>query len=188
MVFGPQTRVDLPTLRKLVPERYPIRLYPDITHTLECQFPVPDWDVAFSLTEGREPICPRPEAYANIARRYLPYSAGFGTYSEGCNDDVNKFVWTALAWDPEAKVIDVLRDYSRFFVSHRYAEDFAQGLLGLEKAWQGPLLANENVDAHLDALPDHGACRDPRRVAELALPARALPRLLRRLRAPPPDL
>jgi hypothetical protein len=141
--------VDLPTLRKLVPERYPIRLYPDITHTLECQFPVPDWDVAFSLTEGREPICPRPEAFANIARRYLPYSAGFGTYSEGCNDDVNKFVWNALAWDPEAKVIDVLRDYSRFFISHRYADDFAQGLLGLEKAWQGPLLANENVDTTL---------------------------------------
>ena len=149
VVFGPQTRVDLPTLRKLIPERYPIRLYPDITHTLECQFPVPDWDVAFSLTEGREPICPRPEGFANVARRYLPYSAGFGSYSEGCNDDVNKFIWNALAWDPEAKVIDILRDYSRFFISYRYAEDFAQGLLGLEKAWQGPLLANENVDATL---------------------------------------
>jgi hypothetical protein len=149
VVFGPQTRVDLPTLRKLIPERYPIRLYPDITHTLECQFPVPDWDVAFSLTEGREPICPRPEGFANIARRYLPYSAGFGSYSEGCNDDVNKFVWNAMAWDPEAKVIDVLREYSRFFVSYRYAEDFAQGLLGLEKAWQGPLLSNENVEATL---------------------------------------
>jgi hypothetical protein len=149
VVFGPQTRVDLPTLRKLVPERYPLRLYPDITHTLECQFPVPDWDVALALTEGREPICPRPEGFANIARRYLPFSTGFGTYSEGCNDDVNKFVWSALAWDPEAKVIDILRDYSRFFISHRYAEDFAQGLAGLEKAWQGPLLANENVDATL---------------------------------------
>jgi len=149
VVFGPQTRVDLPTLRKLVPERCPIRLYPDITHTMECQFPVPDWDVALALTEGREAICPRPEAFANIARRYLPYAAGFGTYSEGCNDDVNKFIWTALAWNPAAKVIDVLRDYCRFFISHRYAEDFAQGLVGLENAWHGPLLANENVDTTL---------------------------------------
>jgi hypothetical protein len=149
VVFGPQTRVDLPTLRKLVPERYPIRLYPDITHTMGCQFPVPDWDVALALTEGREPICPRPEAFANIARRYLPHAAGFGTYSEGCNDDVNKFIWNALAWDPEARVIDILRDYCRFFISPRYAEDFAQGLWGLEKAWQGPLLANENVDSTL---------------------------------------
>ncbi len=149
VVFGPQSRVDLPTLRERVPQRYPIRLYPDITHTLECQFPVPDWDVAFSLTEGREPICPRPETFANIARRDLPYSAGFGSYSEGCNDDVNKFVWNAFAWDPDAKLIDVLRDYSRFFISDRYAEDFAHGLLGLEKAWQGPLLANDNVEATL---------------------------------------
>ena len=149
VVFGPQTRAELPTLRRLVPERWPIRLYPDITHTMECQFPVADWDVALALTEGRESICPRPEAFANIARRYLPYSIGFGTYSEGCNDDVNKFVWNALAWDPEAKVIDVLRDYSRFFIGQRFAEDFAQGLLDLEKAWQGPLLSNENVDATL---------------------------------------
>jgi hypothetical protein len=149
VVFGPQTRIDLPTLRKLIPERYPIRLYPDITHTLECQFPVPDWDVAFSLTEGRESICPRPEEFANIARRYLPYSAGFGSYSEGCNDDANKFVWNAMAWDPETKLIDVLRDYGRFFVSDRYADDFALGLLGLQKAWQGPLISNENVDSTL---------------------------------------
>ncbi|MGO8788793.1 MAG: hypothetical protein ACLQVL_15620 [Terriglobia bacterium] len=149
VVFGPQTRVDLPTLRKLVPKRYPMRLYPDITHTMECQFPVPDWDVALALTEGRESICPRPEAFANIARRYLPYSAGFGTYSEGCNDDVNKFIWSALAWDPEAKVVDVLRDYGHFFIGPRFADDFAEGLMNLEKAWQGPLLANENVDVTL---------------------------------------
>jgi len=149
VVFGPQTRVDLPTLRKLVPQRYSLRLYPDITHTLECQFPVADWDVAFSLTQGREPICPRPEAFANIARRYLPFSSGFGTYSEGCNDDVNKIIWNALAWDPEAKVIDILRDYSRFLISPRCTDDFAQGLLGLEKAWQGPLLSNESVEATL---------------------------------------
>lgn len=146
IVFGPQTRLDLPTLRKLIPERYPIRLYPDITHTLECQFPVPDWDVAFSLTEGRESICPRPEEFANIARRYLPYSVGFGSYSEGCNDDANKFVWNAMAWDPDANLLEVLRDYSRFFVSDRCADDFALGLLGLQKAWQGPLISNENVD------------------------------------------
>jgi len=149
IVFGPQTRIDLPTLRQRVPERYPIRLYPDITHTMECQFPVPDWDVAFSLTEGREPICPRPEAFANIARRYLPYAAGFGTYSEGCNDDVNKFIWNALAWNPESKVEDILRDYSHFFLGDRYAEDFARGLADLEKAWHGPLPNNELVESTL---------------------------------------
>ena len=48
VVFGPQVRVSLPELRKAVPARYPIRDYPDITHSLQCQYPVPDWDVAYS--------------------------------------------------------------------------------------------------------------------------------------------
>ena len=145
VVFGPQNRVDLPTLRRQVPQRYPIRLYPDITHSLQCQFPVPDWDSAYALTEGREGINPRPGAYANIFQLYAPYSIGFIAYSEGCNDDVNKIIWSALGWNPEVKVLDVLRDYSRYFIGERYADDFAQGLVSLEKNWQGALLSNETV-------------------------------------------
>ena len=149
VVYGPQNRDDLPTLRKQVPQQYPIRLYPDITHSLECQFPVPDWDTAYAYTEGREVINPRPEGSANILRREAPYSIGFLSYSEGCNDDVNKIVWSALGWDPELKVIDVLRDYSRYFMGEKYADGFAQGLLSLERNWRGPLLSNENVDITL---------------------------------------
>src|SRR5581483_5516028 len=48
VVFGPQVRIPLPRLRELVPKRYPIRHYPDITHSRECQYPVPNWDVAFA--------------------------------------------------------------------------------------------------------------------------------------------
>ena len=155
VVYGPQTRLDLPMLRKKIPERYPIRLYPDITHSVECQFPVPDWDVAYALTEGREVINPRPRDYANIFRLQAPYSIGFITYSEGCNDDVNKFVWSALAWNPEAKVEDILREYGRYFISERYGESFAHGLMELERDWKGPLAANTGVEetlAHFEAL------------------------------------
>ncbi len=60
VAYGPQVRVSLPELRKAVPGRYPIRDYPDITHSLRCQYAVPDWDVAYSLTEAREVINPRP--------------------------------------------------------------------------------------------------------------------------------
>jgi hypothetical protein len=149
IVFGPQVRIGLPRLRELVPSKYPIRHYPDITHSRQCQYPVPDWDVAYALTEARECINPRPEGEAMIFRHTQPYTIGFLTYSEGCNDDVNKMVWSALGWDPEAQVSDILRQYSRYFIGERYNEDFAQGLLNLERNWQGPLLANENVASTL---------------------------------------
>jgi len=162
VVYGPQSCDDLPALRKQIPRQYPIRLYPDITHSVECQFPVPDWDTAYAYTEGREVINPRPEGSANILRRYAPHSIGFISYSEGCNDDVNKIVWSALAWDPEAKVVDVLREYSRYFIGEQHAEGFAQGLLSLERNWQGPLLSNEKVEVTLRQFQALEASASPR--------------------------
>jgi len=105
--------------------------------------------VAYAVTEARECINPRPEGESVIFRKTQPYTVGFLTYSEGCNDDVNKFVWSALGWDAETKAIEVLRQYSRYFIGQRYTDDFAQGLLALERNWQGPLLANQNVDTTL---------------------------------------
>jgi len=145
VVFGPQVRVSLLRLRELVPVRYPIRHYPDITHSRQCQYPVPDWDLAYALTEARECINPRPLGMARIFRQTQPYTIGFITYSEGCNDDVNKAVWSALGWDPDADVGEVLREYSRYFLGDRYTDTFAQGLLALERNWQGPLLTNGHV-------------------------------------------
>jgi hypothetical protein len=149
VVFGPQVRISLPRLRELVPKQYPIRHYPDITHSRQCQYPVPDWDVAYALTEARECINPRPEGEAVIFRKTQDYTIGFLTYSEGCNDDVNKFVWSGLGWDPDAKVVDILREFSRYFIGDTFSDDFAQGLLALERNWQGPLLTNQNVDTTL---------------------------------------
>ncbi|MEZ5367306.1 MAG: hypothetical protein R2748_34445 [Bryobacterales bacterium] len=45
LVFGPQVRVSLPELRARTPKRYPIRRYPDITHSRHAQYPVPNWDL-----------------------------------------------------------------------------------------------------------------------------------------------
>ena len=100
VVFGPQVRVSLPELRKAVPAKYPIRDYPDITHSLRCQYPVPDWDVAYALTEGREVINPRPRDESAIFHAFADQTIGFITYSEGCNDDVNKIVWSAPGLGP----------------------------------------------------------------------------------------
>ncbi|HWY86106.1 MAG TPA: hypothetical protein VNX28_05250 [Gemmataceae bacterium] len=145
IVYGPQMRLTLPQLRAAVPKKYPIRHYPDITHSRQCQYPVPDWDMAFALTEAREVINPRPLGQAHIFRLLQKDTNGFITYSEGCNDDVNKIVWSALGWNPEAEIVDILRDYSRYFLGPKYTDSFAQGLLALEKNWEGSALTNANI-------------------------------------------
>jgi hypothetical protein len=150
VVFGPQQRTSVQELRKRVPMRYGIRFYPDITHSLRSQYPVPDWDVAYALTLQREPINPRPIDEAQIFRLLQPaQQAGFLTYSEGCNDDVNKLVWSGLGWNPDASVVEVLRQYSRYFIGGDLTEPFAQGLLALERNWRGPLKSNTGVDTTL---------------------------------------
>ena len=189
VVYGPQVRISLPELRKVVPAKYPIRDYPDITHSLRCQYPVPDWDVAYSLTEGREVINPRPRDEAAIFHAFARQTIGFITYSEGCNDDVNKIVWSALGWDPEADVLEVLRQYSRYLVGLGPGETdgFAHGLLALEENWRGPLLTNGSVETTLAQFRTLESRARPRCPRKLAVPAGTLPRVLRRLRPQPVD-
>ena len=155
VVFAPQQRETIEELRARVPKRYKLRFYPDITHTLASQYPVQDWDFAFAATENREPINPRPLDQAAIIRRVQPTAEhGVLTYSEGCNDDVNKCIWSCLTWDPEADVTGVLRDYSRYFIGAAYGEGFAQGLLALERNWRGPLASNQGVFTTLSQFQD----------------------------------
>ncbi|HEY5509579.1 MAG TPA: hypothetical protein VIK10_00990 [Prolixibacteraceae bacterium] len=150
VVFGPQQRESLDDLRAKVPKRYKMRFYPDITHSWASQFPVPDWDFAYSVTLNRETINPRPLDQAAIFKRLQPLAEyGFLTYSEGCNDDVNKFIWSGLGWDPDANVTDILRDFSRYFIGAGVEESFAQGLLSLERNWRGPLVENQGVQITL---------------------------------------
>lgn len=149
LVFGPQVRGSIAELRARTPQQYPIRFYPDITHSISSEFPVPDWDFAYATTEAREVVNPRPVGEAAIFRRYVQFSKGFVTYSEGCNDDVNKFVWSGLGWNPDAKVADLLRDYSKFFVGPELADAYAQGQLALERNWRGALTTNGGVDTTL---------------------------------------
>ena len=150
VVFGPQLRGSIVELRQRVPKRYRVRFYPDITHSIHAEFPVPDWDWPFATTEGREGINPRPLGEATIFHRYQPYADGFVTYSEGCNDDVNKFVWSSLGWDPNRDVKDILRDFSHFFIGPDAADSFADGLLALEQNWKGPVGSNSGIDVTLE--------------------------------------
>ena len=145
VVFGPQVRMALPELRKEVPSQYPIRRYPDITHSGGGQYRLKDWDVAFSKTLRREPINPRPLFYAKIFRELQQYSIGFITYSEGCNDDFNKVLWSCLGWDPDMDINKIAKEYSKYFISSRYQDKFAEGIFALERNWVGPVKDNEGI-------------------------------------------
>jgi hypothetical protein len=153
IVFGPQSRDSFDTQRARIPADIPMRLYPDIGHTAHAQFPVPRWDPTFALSEGREPADPRPEAETRIFGHFAAAN-GFVTYSEGVNDDVNKFIWTALGVDPDSTAAETLADYARWFAGYQLRpallHSFAAGLWDLERNWEGPIETNARIGSTLD--------------------------------------
>jgi len=149
IVYGPWIRTPLPEVKKLIDPSIPIRLYPDITHSISCQYPVPDWDIAFAMTLGRECINPRPEDEKYIHNLYAPLANGSISYSEGTNDDVNKFIWTSQDWNSSTPVIETLREYAHYFIGPDYTDNVAQGLMALEQNLRGPLISNQQVQQTL---------------------------------------
>jgi hypothetical protein len=154
IVYGPWIRTPLPEVKKLINPSIPVRLYPDITHSLSCQYPVPDWDLAYAMTLGRECINPRPRDEKYIHNLYAGLASGSISYSEGTNDDVNKFVWSGQDWDPSTPVAETLRDYARYFIGPDFTEGVAQGLISLEQNFRGPLLTNDQVERTLEQWQD----------------------------------
>ncbi len=145
VVSGPGSP-DIAETRHRLPEKYRHRHYPDITHTVRCQYPVENWDQAFALTEGREVCNPQPCYYAKIHNRFAPFTDGFLAYSDGVHDDVNKVIWSQMAWDPDKAVHRVLEEYSRFFFGADLAESGADAILALERNWVGSLEENGGVE------------------------------------------
>lgn len=160
--FGPQSRDGMPEERAHIPTKYPLEFYPDIGHAMHAQFPVPQWDPIFALTEGREPICPRPQEFTHIYRHFADENTGFMVYSEGVNDDVNKVLWSSLGWNRDTDTRTILNDYARyFFHAGNNAAKYANAISGLESNWSSQLLANTSTIASTHSLfrslPDAGA-------------------------------
>ena len=137
---------DLAATRFRLPKKYKHRHYPDLTHTIRCQYPTENWDQSFALTEGREICNPQPFYYAKIHNRYAPLTDGFLSYSDGVHDDVNKAIWSQMSWNPEKDVRQVLVEYSRFFFGSSVAEAGADGILALERNWVGPVEENGGIE------------------------------------------
>ncbi len=148
LVAGPSSP-PIARTRLRLSARYQLRLYPDLTHNKICQYQVPNWDQAYALTLGREAVNPRPAEYALIHNRFAPASDGFISYSDGVHDDVNKIVWSALAWNPSQPVRDILIDYARLHFESSLAPEIADAILALERNWNGPLADNGAVEATL---------------------------------------
>ncbi|HZK39254.1 MAG TPA: hypothetical protein VFD23_03770 [Clostridia bacterium] len=145
LCFAPWERDNIDTLRKRTPKRYPIRNYADICHSLRCQYPVPKWDLTLALTLGREFVNPRPKEQKHIHNLYCKHMAGSVCYSEGINDDLNKFVWLDQEWNPKTPVKQTLLEYGRLFISSGAAEDLAAGIFLLEDNLHGKFAQNPSV-------------------------------------------
>ncbi len=165
VVSAAWTDLSTAEIRRRTPERLAVISSNDIGHVLHCQQPLQDFDTAFAITAGREPIAPRPSDLTRLLRATLPGTQGALAYSDGCTDDVNKILSLGLAWDPGADPVAILREYSRYFVGERLGETVTQGILQLEQNWRGPLATNGQVPttlAHFQAI-ERGATPTERR-------------------------
>lgn len=150
LIMGPNHAFPMHEMRKKVPAKYPIRFYPDITHNLRCEYPVnflnDDWHFSLCSTLSRESVNPRPTELRTLHRIFSPYTVGSVSYSEGVHDDVNKSVWSALEWNKDADLRDVLLDYARMFFYGADEEKIVDIIFLLEKNWQGDPVENPCID------------------------------------------
>ncbi|HEX5025435.1 MAG TPA: hypothetical protein VFV68_09185 [Agriterribacter sp.] len=147
VVSGPSSPPMAETRYRL-PVKYRHRQYPDITHSVRCEFPVEKWDQAYALTLGRESVNPRPYAFAKIQEACAPFTDGFVSYSDGNHDDVNKVLWSMRGWDMQKDVHEILKEYSRFFFGNKVEDAAANGIEALEQNWKGPLVENGGVETN----------------------------------------
>ncbi|MCL2508900.1 MAG: hypothetical protein FWF05_06960 [Oscillospiraceae bacterium] len=154
VIQGPNRAFTIDQLRRLLPMKYPIRLYPDVTHNVRCEYPVhferDDWHYAVTAALSRESINPRPTEYRIIHRQTRPYVVGSVSYSEGVNDDVNKMVWGDMDYFPDVNLRDTLLDYARAFIWDAPAEKIADGILALERNWEGDPAENPHIENTLE--------------------------------------
>ncbi len=144
LVTGPSSP-PVEETRAALPAQYKLRYYPDLTHNVRSDFPVPWWDPVFNFTLGRESVNPRPMHYSALYHFLEPYMYGFISYSDGVHDDANKIIWTRLAWDPNLSERKILIEYANFFFGSALKEDAADGVLALESNWQGPAATNGSI-------------------------------------------
>lgn len=160
VITGPNKAFEIDELRRRLPSKYPIRLYPDITHNLRCEYPVhfdrDDWHFAFQTGLSRECTNPRPREYRQIHRATRRYVVGSVSYSEGVSDDVNKMVWADMDYFPDCDLNETLLDYCRLFFFGADAKKLADGIMMLELNWKCDPAENPVIDNTLELFESLG--------------------------------
>ncbi len=150
VIMGPNHAYPIHELRKRIPDKYPMRFYPDITHNLRCEYPVnfleDDWHFSYAATLSRESVNPRPTELRTLHRIFSPYTIGSVSYSEGVHDDVNKAIWSALEFNANTDLYEILLDYARYYMPGADEEKIADLILLLEKNWQNAPEENPCID------------------------------------------
>lgn len=150
VIIGPNRAFPIDELRRRLPAKYPLRLYPDITHNVRCEYPVhfdrDDWHFALTTGLSRECTNPRPREYRLIHRLTRPYVIGSVSYSEGITDDVNKAIWADMDFFPDCDLNTSLLDYCRLFFFGADAQKIADSILLLELNWQCDPAENPSID------------------------------------------
>lgn len=149
VVYGPWTADPIEVFRKNVPSYYPLRNYPDLCHSLKCEFPIQNWEKTYAMTFTREGINPRPKAFQRIFKDQCHLCQGekgwIGCYSEGVNDDINKVIWSGLSWGVDEKgsmvsqekiLDDVLLQYGRVYGKFEVGEALRELIYVLEENWR----------------------------------------------------
>ncbi len=150
VIMGPNHAFPIHELRKRIPEKYPMRFYPDITHNVRCEYPVnfleDDWHYTLAATLSRESVNPRPTELRTLHRIFAPYTIGSVSYSEGVHDDLNKMIWSVMEWDENIDLREAVLDYARYFMFGTDEEKITDCIFLLEKNWQGAPEENPCID------------------------------------------
>jgi len=143
---GPWIRDDIPAMKSRLPEGMPVRNYPDISHSLQCQYHIGNMATAYRMVYGREAVNPRPAAFKHIHNMYEGGTIGSVTYSEGVHDDFNKMIWCDQDFTKARPVIETVRDYVRFFISPDDVDEITDAVYAIEQNWEKPITSGQADD------------------------------------------
>jgi hypothetical protein len=141
-----------PTMRSIrthIPRRFDVTVCADLGGESGGEFSTRWRDPVLTQTLLAVAPNPRPEDAADLYAFVRRGSAGILLRSQGVNDDVNRAVWTALSWNPETSLRDIIEDYASCHLEPDISNAVVDAILSLERNWRGPLTTNGGIEATL---------------------------------------